>query len=668
MTTLRNLALTLTFVFLFVLGMGVSTAYAQSCDASSGGSTTYTCHGDYVSHGGGHSTCYGYVTQEDMNYDTGGEYCTDGSGGGGGGGTPSVTLTATPTSIESGRSSQLSWSSSYVTSCSIDNGVGTVSPNASGSRSVSPSSTTTYTITCQYAAGAIADTATVTVTAAPQPVTAYCTVGPEVAQVGETVQWSAAPSTGDSSGSLTWKRGATFITKICTGGQNYSSLNRDCPQDGHAYGLDGTACTVEGQRCRDSAGCDGHEYTDGEGQQNAHTFYGSVTPYTCTATNTSGATYSYSWSGTDGLTGNTQNVSKAYSTVGTKSGQVTVTASTGGSAVATCSMQVAGDAPTATLTATPSTIARGSSSTLSWSSSNASSCTLNESIGDVSTSGSRSVSPSGKTTYTLVCSAPATSVSGTWQYYDSDTSDYSCPLTDPNKAYSHLPNCPSNPQGQACSSTTLCKINTVNGCSVNTQLYECKGSASSPARSATASATVTVNDPPSVTCTVNDTTVFTGESATYTAHPANGASGPYGWSSLSGSGFGTGATVTRTFTSQGSHNMQVSATGASAVGSCPLVVVTACPGPNVATIDADRTRVNPGETVTLNWTASGISNSCTITGPSGTLHTVNATNCNVPSGNVTTTVSTQSTYTISCESGAVTDSVIVNVNPGYIEF
>ena len=57
--------------------------------------------------------------------------------------------------------------------------------------------------------------------------------------------------------------------------------------------------------------------------------------------------------------------------------------------------------PTATLSANPATIQKGKSSTLTWSTTNATNVSINQGIGDVSTSGSRSVSPSSSTTYTL---------------------------------------------------------------------------------------------------------------------------------------------------------------------------------------------------------------------------------------------------------------------------
>ena len=55
---------------------------------------------------------------------------------------PAISLHASPSAIESGQSTTLSWNSSNATGVTIDNGVGTVEP--SGSRSVNPANSTTY--------------------------------------------------------------------------------------------------------------------------------------------------------------------------------------------------------------------------------------------------------------------------------------------------------------------------------------------------------------------------------------------------------------------------------------------------------------------------------------------------------------------------------------------
>jgi len=80
---------------------------------------------------------------------------------------PTGTFAPSPSSIAQGASSTLSWTSADATSAAIDNGVGTVTPVASGSVQVSPASTTTYTLTLNGPGGQTTKQATVTVNAPP---------------------------------------------------------------------------------------------------------------------------------------------------------------------------------------------------------------------------------------------------------------------------------------------------------------------------------------------------------------------------------------------------------------------------------------------------------------------------------------------------------------------
>lgn len=73
----------------------------------------------------------------------------------------SVTLAASPTTINQGASSVLTWGSTNATSCT---GTGFNTGNAiSGNTTVSPASTTTYTVSCSGAGGTAIAQATVTV-------------------------------------------------------------------------------------------------------------------------------------------------------------------------------------------------------------------------------------------------------------------------------------------------------------------------------------------------------------------------------------------------------------------------------------------------------------------------------------------------------------------------
>lgn len=83
---------------------------------------------------------------------------------------PTVTLNASPTSVNAGQTSTLSWSSTNATDLDIQPGVGKVSPE--GSSSVTPTESTTYTITASGPGGSATATAQVSVNAPAAPAAA----------------------------------------------------------------------------------------------------------------------------------------------------------------------------------------------------------------------------------------------------------------------------------------------------------------------------------------------------------------------------------------------------------------------------------------------------------------------------------------------------------------
>jgi peptidoglycan-associated lipoprotein len=81
---------------------------------------------------------------------------------------PTVQLSASPSTIEKGQSTTLTWSSRNAANVMIDGGIGTV--EASGNRSVSPGASTTYKVTASGAGGtATAETRITVTTPAPPP-------------------------------------------------------------------------------------------------------------------------------------------------------------------------------------------------------------------------------------------------------------------------------------------------------------------------------------------------------------------------------------------------------------------------------------------------------------------------------------------------------------------
>lgn len=179
----------------------------------------------------------------------------------------------------------------------------------------------------------------------------------------------------------------------------------------------------------------------------------------------------------------------------------------------------------------------------------------------------------------------------------------------------------------------------------------------------------------SVSCTVSSASVTAGQSVTYTAHPVGAATSPYTWTPSDGAGsYGSGSTASRTFMTPGSFGMQVSATNAGNAANCPVVTVGAgycVSGTPDLTITATPTRVRAGQTTSLVWSASGVTGSgatCSVSGPNMTTWTSSVTaapQCSAGSSQ-TVTVTTQSTYTLTC--GAHSESVTVNVTPNFQEF
>jgi peptidoglycan-associated lipoprotein len=90
---------------------------------------------------------------------------------------PTVTLQASPSTVNKGESSTLSWNSTDATALSIAPEVGAVT--AQGSTKVTPGDSTTYTITASGPGGNVTATASVNVNA-PAPAPAPAPAGPSV--------------------------------------------------------------------------------------------------------------------------------------------------------------------------------------------------------------------------------------------------------------------------------------------------------------------------------------------------------------------------------------------------------------------------------------------------------------------------------------------------------
>jgi len=149
---------------------------------------------------------------------------------------PTASLSANPTSITSGQSSTLSWSSANATSCT---GTAFSTGNAvSGSVSVIPSTTTTYSVTCTNGSTSATASATVAVAVTAPAPTATLSANPTSITSGQssTLSWSSTNatsctgtgfSTGNAvSGSVSVTPSTTTINSVtCTNGSTSATAS-----------------------------------------------------------------------------------------------------------------------------------------------------------------------------------------------------------------------------------------------------------------------------------------------------------------------------------------------------------------------------------------------------------------------------------------------------------
>src|SRR3989344_5581432 len=109
---------------------------------------------------------------------------------------PIVSLSASPTSINTGQSSTLAWSSTGATSCTASGGTFTGTKALSSSQSVLPTTNTTYTLTCIGAGGSTSKSTMVTVSQQAPTETGNLPVNPsfETGTAGNADTWTESSS------------------------------------------------------------------------------------------------------------------------------------------------------------------------------------------------------------------------------------------------------------------------------------------------------------------------------------------------------------------------------------------------------------------------------------------------------------------------------------------
>ncbi len=316
---------------------------------------------------------------------------------------PTVTLSLSPTTIALGSSATLSWSSTSATSCSFSGAyTGTVA--LSGNKSVRPTATgiDTYTLTCTGAGGSANKSVTLKVNPAP---TVSLSISPLSITLGDsiTLTWSSTNATscafsGAYVGSVTLS-GDKSITPGITGNDTYT-----------------LTCTGAG-----GVGSAAKSVTVKVKTPPAPTVTLSVSPASITigdsatltwsSTNASSCTFSGAYNGNVGPQSNGSSpITVSPPAVGSFSMTLTCTGA-GGTGSDTATLQVTNPtAPTVTLAIAPASIPLGLLATLTWSSTNATSCAFSGAYkGKVATQSSLlkplTVKPlfKGSYGYTLAC-------------------------------------------------------------------------------------------------------------------------------------------------------------------------------------------------------------------------------------------------------------------------
>ena len=389
------------------------------------------------------------------------------------------------------------------------------------------------------------------------------------------------------------------------------------------------------------------------------------------------------WSGSKSLNGN-QSVSPdadstykltCYSAVGF-----------GYDCSATIDVNTTTPAPSCSISANPSSIEKGQSSTLTWSSTNATSCTASNAwSGTKSTSGSQSVSPTADSTYALACSGAGGSVrcATAIDVTVPETPTVSCALeANPNYSQDAPLNdvdltasvggtatgtivyqfdCTNNGSWEYTSSATSSNPYTrSNLCDYTSAgIYTAKVKVTRAGVSATCTDSIVVEeqeeDEPSCSISANPTSITQGNYSNLNWHSHNATScyASNAWSgnkSLSGN-----QTVSPNYDS----TYTLVCSNAHHSTTCSATVDVAIEDEPSCSISANPTSITNGNYSTLNWSSNNASYCYASNAWSGTKST---------SGSQSVSPSSTSTYSLTCYNGyygSITCSTTVNVNTIY---
>jgi trimeric autotransporter adhesin len=557
---------------------------------------------------------------------------------------PSVSITATPSTVANGTSSSLHWSAVNATSC-VASGAWSGSKSTSGTQSTGVlSANATYTLTCSGPGGSAAQSATVSIKSAAPTVT--LSVGPSAITSGSSaiLNWSATNATACTAS------GAWSGPKSMHGSESTGALTANatfvltCSGDGGSAAQSATVTVSAKPTVKVSIGASPSTVASGASSTLS---WSSTSATACTA--------SGGWSGGKATSGSQSTGALTSSTTYA----ITCTGG-GGSATQTVTVSVTAPAPAVSLTASPSTVASGGASTLSWSSTNATSCNATGAW-----SGSKSPSGSFSTgalktaeTYVLTCTGGGGSAS------QSTTVSVNAagPVITFKASPSTVTKGSSSTLSWSASNATSCTASgawsgpkAVSGSQSTGALSAnasyglvCSGAGGSANQSVTVSVSAAA---PAVNLTANPSTIKSGATSMLSWSSSNDtactASG--GWSGSMGTS-GSRSTAALTATTK----FMLTCTGAGGTAAQSATVTVSSSPPSVS-ISASPTSVSSGGSSTLTWSSSNAT-ACTASGGwTGSVSTAGS--------KATGAISTSTTYSLTCTGtgGSASQSATVSV-------
>ncbi len=307
---------------------------------------------------------------------------------------PTCTLSASPNSIQTGGSSTLTYTTTHATSFTINHSVGTLTPVAGGSTHVSPTQTTTYAGTANGAGGKVTCETKVTVTtlppSKPKPFTITATkiiCGKE----SDLPNWSGTGHIMTKSTAINYVEAHSDCH--LASGWAFEWANGGTPNPGNEKTIGGSGWTSFGPTASTGTATATFQKIHTARVWAREEFKPGYIPFAGDAANASSVsaelycnTDVLNYDNYDAVTN--PHTGKAYYCVAWNVLKKTAPPPT--------------PAPTCTLSASPNSIQTGGSSTLTYTTTHATSFTINHSVGTLTpvAGGSTHVSPTQTTTYT----------------------------------------------------------------------------------------------------------------------------------------------------------------------------------------------------------------------------------------------------------------------------